>query len=114
MSEIISSDAMPIAVFGTPGVTTVNLLDLLTQVYGEEGVHSIDSVALAYVDKDFLAGQNYSYWDPSNAVTTKILGADGQPIPNSGNNILANRKIIQGPQFQDYSISVGNNIFPNV
>ena len=114
MSEIISNDAMPIAVFGTPGVTTVNLLDLLTQVYGEKGVHSIDSVALAYVDKDYLAAQNSSYWNPNNPVTTKILGGDGQPIPNAGQNILQNRKIVLGPDFHNYSISVGNNIFPNV
>ena len=37
MADTYSYDAMPVAVFRTPGSTTVNLLDVLKQAFGGSG-----------------------------------------------------------------------------
>ena len=65
-------DSLPVDAFGTSGSSTVNLLDLLQEAYGDQ-VSSIASIQIAYRDQSWLNSPvsnpppdnaPFSDWDP--------------------------------------------------
>ena len=114
MSDTFSVDALPVAVFGTPGTTTVTLLDLLEDAYGDQ-VSSIASVRVAYRDAGYMQSANpdFSYWDPNNPVITTVLN-NGIDIGGSGAPPDFELTTIANAGSGNVTIAVGNNIMPNI
>ena len=114
MTDTYSYDALPLAVFGSAGGNTVTLQDLLTNVYGNQ-VSSIASVQIAYRDAAYFqwADPDFSYWDPTNPVVTRVL-SNSVDIGGSGAPPAFNQTTVANANFGNITINVGNNIMPNV
>jgi hypothetical protein len=127
MTDTYSYDALPLAVFEDASGTPVNLLDLLTNVYGDQ-VSSIASIRIAYRDATYLANATptaqlaFSYWDPANPVVTRVLNngvaitAQGATRDAAGNPMVGawSDTTVTNANFGNITIDVGNNIMPNV
>lgn len=126
MATTFSYDALPLTVFATGGNTSVNLLDLLTNVYGDQ-VSAITNIQVEYRDASFLANAPaprpaFTYWDPANPVVTRVLnngvdvGGQGATVDSSGNAVWGawNPTTLNNADFHNVTIDVGNNIMPNV
>jgi Ca2+-binding RTX toxin-like protein len=111
--DTFSYDAATFAVFGTSGSTSVNLLDYLTSIYGDQ-VSSITSIRIAYRDAAYFQAQNpdFSYWDPANPVVTRVLN-NGVDIGGNGPGTF-NQTTVANADFKNVTIAVGNNIMPNI
>ena len=114
MTDTYSYDALPLAVFGSASGNTVNLQDLLTNVYGNQ-VSSIANVQIAYRNAAYFqwADPDFSYWDPTNPVVTRVL-SNGVDIGGSGAPPAFNQTTVANANFSNITINVGNNIMPNV
>ena len=131
MTDTEYRNSLPLAVFQTPGNTSVNLLDLLTNVFGDQ-VGSIASIQIAWRDATYLQNApapnaSFSYWDPNNPVVTRVLN-NGVPIPAQGATTTVNPTTgltkglreagvpttVTNANFNNITIDVGNNIMPNV
>ena len=103
-------NSLPVAAFGYSGSSTVNLLDLLKEAYGDQ-VSSIAAIQIAYRNEAWLNSATpapFSYWDPGLPVVTSIMN-----VPPNGTD-LTDWEGIANSHFKDVTIAVGNNIAPNV
>src|SRR5262245_49311642 len=85
MTDTYFRNSLPLSVFQTASSTSVNLLDLLRNVYVDQ-VSSITSLQIQYRDASWLANAPhpaFSYWDPANPVVTRVLN-NGVDIGGQG------------------------------
>jgi hypothetical protein len=119
----MNQGALPVYAIGNFG-SSESLQDLLTQAYGNLA-GSITSVKIAYYDYSYLQSITdvtgkpapFSFWDPtaSSASDVTQVWENGQTIGESSDpSGTLNYVTVDSAHFKDVSISIGDNIMPNV